>query len=402
MKIALTSATVLPKGNGDKPREPSLLKGASRLLRIRSGQLGKFLMFVTACSLPFHQIQRASFDVMLTSQGQEEKISKCYGRRNATSVADDLLDNSAGLALTRTHCGEDLLGPYSVMNLTKSMHKPWVSNFNETLTHVSISNQTVNISRIEVDHLPKGCNRTNIRHESLDLRVDSNLKRLDTFLSATSRQPLAPYVHEPTSRTICARNNCSNCTSSNKTLTLILGPENKSGCESLIDLKQSFKSWGIFLVFDTLIIRPARVALLLVFNRNIVNDVSVTARMVLTRTLRQIRVDLAGLFSFFLLFWWYGARTVIIDWYLTSIVAVVEPELITVSSVFSRSKALIRESRCSSTKYVLMWTVLSCSVSFATYLLYPPFMYDHGGCYAFQTLHLIFGFSLWQKLARST
>ena len=85
--------------------------------------------------------------------------------------------------------------------------------------------------------------------------------------------------------------------------------------------------------------------------------------------------------------------------------AVVEPELTTVHSVFSRSKALIHGSHCSSTAYVLAWLMINMILSSVTvYVLHGDVhtFYGYMPTFALQTLTLVFNFSLWQKLVRST
>lgn len=385
LKIGLTTATMLSQPNEKTTsRDPSLLKGAGRLMFHRIGPIACFVVYVTAIAfLVFMPVKQ-----WLDAQGELLKRSECGDRRNSTSVLDDLLHNNSLMTPIAENCGVNNYRPssFKVAELPEGMQTAWsTTKLNRTVVHMSINQLTTNISLTQVDYLQNGSNITNIIIDSLNLSGTSTRKRQAIPLGSR------PYV-----------DNCTSNVGHMATLTLVNTSTNE--CVIWVDFKQTLKVLGAAWVLDTLFVRPARVALLLAFNGNLPNDISIVAHTVLVRTLRQLKVDLT--YSFFggFFFLWYGAQTVWVNWFLASTVVVVEPTLISVRSVFSRSKALVRESRCSSTASILTYMaftgIAACVLAMYNGIESVMDLPTLACSNAFHVLYLIVSFSLWQKLVR--
>lgn len=171
-----------------------------------------------------------------------------------------------------------------------------------------------------------------------------------------------------------------------------------------MDAKQGLEKTGFWLMLDLVFVKPARVALLLAFNGDLPSRFPPAVHTVLVRTTRQLKVEFA-LVVYFCFFVWFGFRTLWVDWFLASTLAVVEPEVITVQCALSKSKALIRESRCSATTHVIAWLAvrLILVLNLTTFHQDGDFfrLTNVAGSCAMHFCYDIFCFSLWQKLARS-
>ena len=185
LKIALTSMAALPLSKDEKPakiRQPSLLRGAGRLMCLRIGPIACFAFYVAALVLAVMMPLNKWTDERRASASSSECMNH-YA--NTTAVAHDIINGNSSMTIIDRQCiGSEYAGLSSGLMSTDGTPATWLSRLNAAriLERNGKNNRT--IALVMIDGL--GANIMHINTDQSWLKLYRDLNGTKTLLFSNS------------------------------------------------------------------------------------------------------------------------------------------------------------------------------------------------------------------------